>query len=78
MFGIDDSRGFDLNIEKVLENWEVYHALREIIAKALDDKRLLAPNQLKYSLTSKVSGIFAIMAAGFSIFISRKKKMRKK
>jgi hypothetical protein len=28
---------FDLNIEEVLENWELHHALREIIANALDE-----------------------------------------
>ena len=31
---------FDLNIEKVLENWTVSDALREIIANALDEKTL--------------------------------------
>ncbi len=31
---------FDLNIEKILENWEVYHAIREIIANALDEQML--------------------------------------
>lgn len=31
-------RIFDLNIEEVLENWEVEHALREIIANALGRK----------------------------------------
>lgn len=31
---------FDLNIEKVLENWEISHALREIIANALDEQVL--------------------------------------
>lgn len=31
---------FDLNIEKILENWEVYHAIREIIANALDEQTL--------------------------------------
>ena len=31
---------FDLNIEKILENWEVKHAVREIIANALDEKIL--------------------------------------
>ncbi|MFM2315480.1 MAG: hypothetical protein RLZZ04_4758 [Cyanobacteriota bacterium] len=30
-------RKFDLNIEKVLENWETYHAIREIISNALDE-----------------------------------------
>jgi len=33
-------RLFDLNIEEVLENWEVEHALREIIANALDEQVL--------------------------------------
>lgn len=32
------TRAFDLNIEEVLENWEVEHALREIIANALDEQ----------------------------------------
>ncbi|MCG0820322.1 hypothetical protein IMAU20013_00219 [Lactiplantibacillus plantarum] len=31
------NRYFDLNIEKVLDNWEVHHAIREIIANALDE-----------------------------------------
>ncbi len=31
---------FDLNIEKVLENWETYHAIREVIANALDEQIL--------------------------------------
>ncbi len=31
---------FDLNIEKVLENWESHHALREVIANALDEQCL--------------------------------------
>lgn len=31
---------FDLNIEKVLENWEIYHAIREIIANALDEQKI--------------------------------------
>ena len=31
---------FDLNIEKILENWESRHAIREIIANALDEQIL--------------------------------------
>jgi len=31
---------FDLNIEKILENWEVHHAIREIIANAFDEQIL--------------------------------------
>ena len=34
------ARGFDLNIEKVLESWSVSHALRELIANALDERTL--------------------------------------
>ena len=31
---------FDLNIEKILENWEIKHAIREIIANAIDEQFL--------------------------------------
>ncbi len=31
---------FDLNIERVLEDWEVHHAIREVIANALDEQAL--------------------------------------
>ncbi|MEM2914351.1 MAG: ATP-binding protein, partial [Candidatus Bathyarchaeia archaeon] len=34
------SKKFDLNIEKILEDWEVYHAIREIIANAIDEQIL--------------------------------------
>jgi hypothetical protein len=38
----DDSqvRHFDLNIEKILEGWEICHAIREFIANALDEQVL--------------------------------------
>ncbi len=38
----DDSqvRHFDLNIERILEGWETCHAIREIIANALDEQIL--------------------------------------
>jgi hypothetical protein len=32
------TREFDLNIEEVLENWEVEHAIREVISNALDEQ----------------------------------------
>jgi hypothetical protein len=35
-----DGRAFDLNIEKILENWETYHAVREVIANAIDEEVL--------------------------------------
>jgi hypothetical protein len=34
------AREFDLNIEKVLEHWTLVHALREVIANALDEAAL--------------------------------------
>jgi hypothetical protein len=34
------TRMFDLNIERVLEHWTVAHAIREIIANALDEQAL--------------------------------------
>jgi hypothetical protein len=37
---IDRPRRFDLNIERVLEHWTVAHALRELIANALDEQAL--------------------------------------
>lgn len=36
------SRKFDLNIEKVLQDWELPHAVREVIANALDERALTA------------------------------------
>lgn len=41
-FGINKAsqRYFDLNIDKILENWECKHAVREIIANAIDEQIL--------------------------------------
>jgi hypothetical protein len=36
----EEARNFDLNIEKVLEGWETCHAIRELIANALDEQIL--------------------------------------
>jgi hypothetical protein len=47
---------FDLNIEKILENWEVYHAIREIIANAIDEQ-LLSTTQEVQIYKSKESWI---------------------
>ena len=38
---------FDLNIEKILENWEVFHAVREIISNALDERILTNSQDIK-------------------------------
>ena len=40
-------RLFDLNIEQVLEHWEPEHAVREIIANALDEKILTKSREIE-------------------------------
>jgi hypothetical protein len=37
---VEETALFDLNIEEVLENWEISHGLREIISNALDEQAL--------------------------------------
>src|SRR5438445_11051117 len=34
------SKKFDLNVETILENWGAYHAIREVIANAIDEQIL--------------------------------------
>ena len=48
---IGDYREFDLNIEKILENWETYHAIREIIANALDEQILTGTKDIEIKQT---------------------------
>ena len=38
---------FDFNIEEILENWELRHAVREIIANALDEQKLTKTAPIK-------------------------------
>jgi hypothetical protein len=38
---------FDLNIEKILENWETSHAIRELIANALDEQLLTKSKEVE-------------------------------
>ena len=42
---------FDLNIGKILEDWEIYHAIREIIANALDEQLLTNTAQIEIAKT---------------------------
>ena len=35
-----DTKYFDLNIDKILENWEIAHGIRELIANAVDESIL--------------------------------------
>ena len=47
------SQLFDLNVEKVLGNWEVYHAIREVIANALDESILTRTKDIQISKDKK-------------------------
>lgn len=47
------TRIFDLNIEEVLENWEVEHALREIISNALDEQVISKTPEIQIGKDSK-------------------------
>ena len=42
-------KNFDLNIEKVLEDWAVRHGLREVIANALDEQALSKTKDVEIS-----------------------------
>ena len=53
----DGQREFDLNIEDVLDNWEVYHALREIIANAIDEQRLTNTKNFEITRESNITKI---------------------
>ena len=43
----DAFRRFDLNIEKILEDWEPHHALREVIANAIDEQLLTSTKDIQ-------------------------------
>ncbi len=44
-----EERRFDLNIEKILEGWETCHAVREVIANALDEQVLTNSKDVEIS-----------------------------
>ncbi len=44
---------FDLNIDRMLENWDSFHAIREIIANALDEQILTGSGEIVISCDSE-------------------------
>ena len=48
--GTRGGRRFDLNIERVLEDWEVHHAIREIIANAIDEQALTGTRDVEIQM----------------------------
>ncbi|MDE3067501.1 MAG: sensor histidine kinase [Verrucomicrobiota bacterium] len=55
-------RSFDLNIEEVQENWEVEHAIREVISNALDEQ--LISQTAEISITKDDQGDWHIRDYG--------------
>lgn len=45
----EKARNFDLNVEKILEGWEISHAIREITANALDEQALTGTADIRIS-----------------------------
>ena len=60
-YGMQTEKTFDLNIEKTLENWEVCHAIREIIANALDEQTITGTEDI---CIKKVNGQWHIIDYG--------------
>ena len=58
-------RKFDLNIEKVLEHWTIAHAVRELIANALDEQALT--NTAEPTLRKNESGQWVLRDFGRGI-----------
>src|ERR1700735_5485099 len=58
----NEPRNFDLNIEKILEGWEVRHAIREVIANALDEQVLSRKQDV--SIATDASGDWHIRDYG--------------
>ncbi len=55
-----EPRLFDLNIEEVLDHWEVEHAIRELIANALDEQLLTGSDDIKLASQLPVIGKFGV------------------
>ena len=56
------NRDFDLNIEKVLDGWSVGHAVRELIANALDEQTLSGTDPIEIARIGQ--GIWSIRDFG--------------
>lgn len=57
------NRNFDLNIDKILENWELEDALREIISNAIDEQKLTSTRNIQIE-KKDVSGCWEIRDFG--------------
>jgi len=46
---LSEVKKFDLNVEKILEDWDTYHAIREVIANAIDEQLLTNSREIEIS-----------------------------
>jgi hypothetical protein len=53
---------FDLNIEKILEHWDVHDAIREVIANAIDEQQLTHTRDIEINQTPQ--GVWVIRDYG--------------
>ena len=67
---------FDLNMEEVLENWEVFHAIREIIANALDEQLITGTQKIEIYQTD-ITGESVISAEVFRLITLHKMKIQR-
>ena len=60
------TRLFDLNIEKILEGWDLCHATRRLISNALEERALTRTTTSQLPSTGTKDGKFAIMAGAYA------------
>jgi hypothetical protein len=65
-----ETQNFDLNIEKILEGWgEVKHAIRELIANALDEQVLSDTHDVTISADRSGTSIMAQSRIAFDLAV---------
>jgi len=64
---MENEKTFDLNIEKILENWKISDGIREIIANALDEQILTETNEVEIYKDKKIKNCWHIRDYGRGI-----------
>jgi DNA gyrase/topoisomerase IV subunit B len=64
---MNEPRNFDFNIERILEGWGMKHAIREVIANALDEEVLSNTQDITISIGADRSGNWHIRDFGRGI-----------
>jgi len=57
-------KSFDLNIEKILEDWEPHHAVRELISNAIDEQELTNTKDISITKSSEDTWIIRDFGRG--------------